>query len=115
MKRQWSEEELVGHFTIPSEEHRFIRIHSRNPINQLGLALMLKFFQYTGSYPDHLHEIPDPIINHVRLQLELDEEPVGDYDWKSRTATRHRAVIRDFLGFRIGGMAHIATKSAAFK
>ena len=42
--------------------------------NQLAFAVMLKFFQAEGCYPDHRSNIPDSLINCLANQLELNPQ-----------------------------------------
>jgi hypothetical protein len=43
MKRDWSIEEVIEHFTLIPAEIEFLG--SNNPHNQLGKAVLLKFFE----------------------------------------------------------------------
>jgi len=100
MKRNWSQEQLIEHFTISPKEMQFILTQTRHEVSQMGLALQLKYFQYTGSYPKNSHQIPQTVTHFVSQQLEAEEISVTGYNFQGRTAMRHRGFIRNFLGFR---------------
>lgn len=68
--------------------------------HRLGLALLLKFYQYEGQFPTELGEIPRAAIRYVADQLRIDFEQFDNYDLNGRTSKAHRVAVRDFLGFR---------------
>ena len=88
MKQQWDVEEMVEHFALLPPE---VSILGRNePHNHLGKALLLKFFQYEGRFPENKAEIPPDIIEYVAQQLSLSPETINDYKWDGRTIKDHR-------------------------
>jgi len=46
MKRDWSTEEIIEHFTLLPADIAFLG--NNDPHNHLGKALLLKFFEYEG-------------------------------------------------------------------
>lgn len=49
MKRSWQPEELIEHWTlIPTELDLLTK---KTASNRLGIALLLKYFQYEGRFP----------------------------------------------------------------
>ena len=50
MKRQWTHEELIEHWTLSSKELDLIS-DSTTDHNLLGAACLLKYFQYEGRFP----------------------------------------------------------------
>ena len=49
MKRNWQPEELIDHWTLlPSE---LALLTKKTATNRLGIALLLKYFQYEGHFP----------------------------------------------------------------
>jgi hypothetical protein len=67
--------------------------------NHLGKALLLKFFQYEGRFPESAAAIPFPIIEYTAQQLTLPPDIIAAYQWDGRAIKRHRRQIREFLGF----------------
>ncbi len=68
--------------------------------NRLQCAALLKFFQAEGRFPRTFDEIPKVELSALSSFLGVDPAKIGSYDPQSGTSIRHRADIRDFLGFR---------------
>lgn len=79
MKRKWDNHELVEHWTIDDEDRRLI--FQKRGANRLGFALLLKFFQLKGRFPEKKSEIPRVIRTFVAEQLDIDEETYQYYNW----------------------------------
>jgi TnpA family transposase len=97
MKQQWDVNEIIEQFTLFPPEIKFLG--SNDPHNQMGKALLLKFFQHEGRFPERVSEIPIPVIEYMAQQLSLPYEVIHDYDWDGRTIKAHRRQIRELLGF----------------
>ncbi|MBL1208218.1 DUF4158 domain-containing protein [Geminocystis sp. GBBB08] len=78
-------------------------LHFRNKIggNQIGFALLLKYFQILARFPDVSEKIPLVIISYLANQLNLPVSSYSDYNWKGRSAKVYRAEIRNLFDFRI--------------
>ena len=98
MKRQWNPDELVDHFTLQANELELLA--NKADASKLGMALLLKYFQYAARFPAHRHELPPSVVVYVAQQLELAPELWLQYAWSGRTFEYHRAQIRAFLDFR---------------
>ncbi len=103
MKRKWSADELIENWTLRPDELALIR--KKWGANQLGFALLLKFFEQTGYFPNQKHEIPRIVQSFVAEQLNCSVSQYQDYPWQGRSIQYHRAEIRDFLEFRPTGVA----------
>lgn len=66
----------------------------------LGLAVSLKFYIQHGRFPRYRTELDDEAVVFVAAQLRVDSSALSSYDWTGRTAERHRAQVREHLGFR---------------
>lgn len=99
MKRGWTERELEEHWLLDDAEQELIK-PVRTGQNRLGFALQLKFFQYEGRFPRGKWDLPTIVIRYVARQLGVDPDIVARYPWEGRTRVRHRAVIRQHLGFQ---------------
>ncbi|MEO1391208.1 MAG: Tn3 family transposase [Cyanobacteria bacterium J06634_6] len=97
MKRKWENHELVKHWSIDREEHQ--RIRQKRGVNRLGFALLLKFFQLKGRFPEKKNEIPRVVRAFVAQQLSVDEGDYEQYNWAGRGIKRHRVEIRKLHGF----------------
>lgn len=98
MKRKWENEELTEHWSIDAEERELIL--QKKGANRLGFALLLKFFQLKGRFPEKKNEIPRVVQVFVAEQLGMAASLYQAYDWQGRTLKYHRAEIRELLGFR---------------
>lgn len=98
MKWHWNESELVASWTLSSAELSLLS--NRTGHGRLGFAVLLKFFQQEGSFPDSLKAIPATILNYLSEQTGVLQLEMEQYDWHGRTAKRQRAEILAFLGFK---------------
>ena len=98
MKRKWTNHELLEHWTLEAEETRLVL--SKKGANRLGFALLLKFFQLKGRFPEKKNRIPRVVRAFVAEQLGIDEALYESYNWQGRAIKHHRAAIRQRLGFR---------------
>jgi len=85
MKQQWSSQELIDHWTLTQIEIALAQSISKNDYNQLGYALMLKYFQRLGKFPQRKQDIPGQIIMHIAQQLRMQESAYTSYNWTGRT------------------------------
>ena len=98
MKRAWHPEELVEHWTIVPEEWPLIE--HKQGATRLGFAVLLKFFQYAGSFPRAPQDVPLTVVDHLAQQVGVPADAWAQYAWDGRTIECHRAQIRQHLGFR---------------
>jgi TnpA family transposase len=98
MKRSWSSDDLIEHFTL--HDHEWSLLTNKTDVSKLGIAVLLKFFQYEARFPAHQHEVPAPVVVYIAQQLTLAPEIFLRYDWASRTCEYHRAQVRAFVEFR---------------
>lgn len=90
--------ELIEHWTLVGEELE--RSRAKRGANGLAFALLWKFFLAHARFPRGRSELPDEAVGFVARQLQLPGSELGFYDWTGRTVERHRAEIRQLLGFR---------------
>ncbi|MGI8412259.1 MAG: Tn3 family transposase [Solirubrobacteraceae bacterium] len=98
MQRQWTAEELAEHWTVLPADLELLG--NKTGATRLGYALLLKYFQAEGRFPQAKADLPPAAIVHVAQQLDLPPEHYLQYDWDGRTIKYHRTQIRDALGFR---------------
>lgn len=98
MKRDRQVDELIEQWLILPQEQKLIA--TKAGTNQLGFALLLKFFQNEGRFPKSTKEITPIVINYVAKQVGLSPKEFANYEWQGRTIEYHRSQIRNFLGFR---------------
>jgi hypothetical protein len=88
MKQDWDVEEIITHFTLLPGEVSFLG--SNDPHNHLGKALLLKFFQHEGRFPESEAELPAVILEYVAQQLRLPFVVIRVYQWTGRSSKAHR-------------------------
>lgn len=98
MKRKWSSEELEEHWTLEADERQWVE--QKRGENRLGFALLLKFFQIEGRFPQQKNEIPKCVQEFVAEQISRPVSHYQSYAWNGRAIKYHRAEIRQRLGFR---------------
>ena len=98
MKRKWENHELIEHWTVENEEKNLI--FNKRGANRLGFALLLKFFQIKGRFPEKKKEIPKIVQIFVAEQLGMDASDYLKYQWQGRAVKYHRAEIRTLYSFR---------------
>lgn len=102
MKRSWTEEELVGRWTLFPDE--LALLSNKTGHTRIGFAVMTRFFAEEGRFPREKHEVPAEVLRFVGERVGTGPEagPEGwlRYDWSGRAIKYHRAQIRGFFGFR---------------
>ncbi len=99
MKRQWSPDDLIEHFTLLPNERQIIAL-LRTDYTRLGFAVLLKCFLLDGRFPHYRMEVPTSVVAFLAKQLALDPIMYVQYAWRGRSSEDHRAQIRALLGFR---------------
>lgn len=98
VKSPWDSEELIENWTLLPNELKLVK--KKVGFNQIGCAILLKYFQLTARFPDSPSEIPDLIISYIASQLLADESLYSKYNWQGRSIKNHRAEIRQLFGFQ---------------
>ncbi len=98
VKANWETEELIENWTLLPQELELVK--NKVGANQIGFAVLLKFFQTFARFPAKSAEIPDVIISYIPQQLQIPSSDYSDYDWQGRSISNHRAAIRKLFGFR---------------
>lgn len=99
MKRNWPPDELMDVWTLHSSELEMIN-QARTDKNRLGLALLLKWFQYESRFPTRPQDVPPHVLRFLARQLAISPDLLKQYTWQGRTIARHRVLVRTYLGFR---------------
>ncbi|MHA6799732.1 DUF4158 domain-containing protein [Bounagaea algeriensis] len=98
MTRELDQDELVEHWTLIGDD--LDRVASKCVAAKLGFALLLKFFAARGRFPRGRSELPPAAVEFVAKQLQVSAADLGFYEWSGRSIKRHRAEVREALGFR---------------
>ncbi|MGS0741780.1 Tn3 family transposase [Glaciimonas sp. GG7] len=98
MKWQWSEDELHTHWFLSLAERDLFSRKTKH--GRLGFAILLKFFQSQGHFPEHRHAIPGTVVCYLSEQIGVTVDSLDRYDWTGRSCKRDRAEVLAFLGIR---------------
>ncbi|MFE2872399.1 DUF4158 domain-containing protein [Embleya sp. NPDC059259] len=95
-KRVVPARELAEAFTPTAEEVSWADARTQTQANGLSLLVLLKSYQRLGYFPK-LPDVPPVVVDHVRGVLGLGAEVLAGHD-AERTLSRHRELVREFLG-----------------
>ncbi|MCA1680280.1 MAG: DUF4158 domain-containing protein [Actinobacteria bacterium] len=91
-------DELVEHWTVLDDGRALI--DAKYGARRLGFALLLKHYTRHGRFPTEPADLPAAVVEFIAGQLGLEAADLGSYEWAGRSIERHRAQIREQLGFR---------------
>ncbi len=89
MKRQWTPEELIEQWTLLPDD--LALVGNKTGPTRVGFAVLLKYFQHEGRFPQAKHELPGQIAAYIAKQVGGTTEQYLQYDWGGRAIEHHRA------------------------
>src|SRR6266704_5466005 len=98
MKRTWTADELLEHFTLLPDE--LIAVGNKSGATRLGFAVLLKCLRYEGRFPRSRVEVAPDVVRFLAVQVGVDAALFAQYDWEGRTIEAHRAQIRGMSKMR---------------
>src|SRR5436305_3276522 len=98
MKRTWTPEELLEHFTLLPDE--LAGVGNKSGATRLGFAVLLKCLQYEGRFPRTRQEVASDVVRFLAAQVGVDTALFAHYAWEGRTIEVHRAQIREMTKMR---------------
>ena len=98
MRRDWTEDELIEHWTLAPGE--LVLLMNKGGPGRVGFAALLKFFQSEARFPDAKADVPMAAVEYLALQTNAMAAAWDEYDWNGRAVKYHRAEIRALWGFR---------------
>lgn len=98
MKRLWTQEELIEHWTLTPDE--LALLGNKVGATRLGFVVLLRAFQHEGAFPVGKHEVPAPVVAFLARQVGVPAAAYLEYDWGGRAIKYHRAQVREHLGVR---------------
>ena len=98
MKRTWTSEELLEHFTLLPDE--LTSVGNKSGATRLGFAFLLKCLQYEGCFPRSRAEVAPSVVRFLATQVGVDAALFAQYLWEGRTIEAHRAQIREMTRLR---------------
>ncbi len=94
-----TDRDLYDLYTPTEDDLQFLKQATRQePVLRLNVLLLLKTFQALGYFPD-LSDIPEAIIDHVRLALKIPQAIAPAYEL-AKTLYRHHEAVRVYLNVR---------------
>ena len=102
VKPNWDTEELIENWTLLPQELELTK--KKVGGNQIGFALLLKYFQLMASFPEDKSSISQVVISYIASQVNLPESYYSDYDWHGRSAKVYRVEIRRLFNFRVASV-----------
>ena len=98
LKANPADKELVEVYTPTENELAFARKRTNQPVQRVGLLLLLKAFQRLGYFVSFA-DIPDAIVRHIASCVGLPEVPQTMHTYDLGTSRdRHKALVREYLG-----------------
>ncbi|MFD1545982.1 DUF4158 domain-containing protein [Nonomuraea guangzhouensis] len=98
MRAEWEPDELIGSWTLVEGDWKLIR--NKSGATRLGFALLLKFYELEGRFPDGPQEVPLVAVDYVASLVKVDAGEFAKYRWTGRTIEYHRKQIREAFGTR---------------
>jgi hypothetical protein len=98
MKRTWTSEELLEHFTLLPDE--LTAVSNKSGATRLGFAVLLKCLHYEGRFPRSKQEVAPDVVRFLAAQVGVDAVLFAQYAWEGRTIEAHRAQIREMAKIR---------------
>lgn len=72
MRMEWSDEDLVGSWTLVGEDWSLVG--NKAGATRLGFAALLKFFEIEARFPRSAEEVPSAAVAYLAEQLKLAPE-----------------------------------------
>lgn len=80
MKKTWSTEELIEHWSL--SEHEWTELLERKQsLNRWALGVALKYCRLTGRFPHSSREIPEIASLFVAEQIGLGPAKLNSFNW----------------------------------
>ena len=98
MKRNWTRDQLEQQWILFSKEQKLLK--NKTGPTRLGFAVLMKYFQVAGRFPDNPGEVPRDVIRFIADQIDIPWKVWRKYQWNGRAAQYHRSEIREYFGYR---------------
>lgn len=98
MKRTWTSEKLLEHFTLLPDE--LTAVGNKSGATHLGFVVLLKCLQYEGRFLRSGQEAASEVVRFLATQVGVDAALFAQYLWEGRTIEAHRAQIREMTKIR---------------
>lgn len=83
MREQCEPEELIACWTLVVRDRALLA--NKAGATRLGFALLLKFCELEGRFPQHAAELPAAAVDYVARQVGVAAADLERYDWAGRS------------------------------
>lgn len=94
-----SEWDIAQYYTFTENDLEIINRHRRD-YNKLGFAVQLCCLRNPGWSLNNINEIPDPVLNYIAEQLNIDPTEFGQYAQRENTRFEHLQELRYEYGYK---------------
>ena len=84
-KHGWEADELAEHFTLHPTDWDLIA--NKTDETRLGFAILLKYFQYEGTFPKQVADVPPALVAFLAQQVDVPAVAFAAYAWQNWNAT----------------------------
>ena len=88
MNQVWETEELIAYWMLVGDDWRLLG--NKTGATRLGFALMLKYVEIEGEFPDSGEQIPPCAVDFMADLVKVDPSEFAKYSFDNRTAEPRR-------------------------
>ncbi|MGW1159261.1 DUF4158 domain-containing protein [Streptomyces sp. NPDC002513] len=77
MRQDWEPEDLIEVWTLLEDDMG--RLRNKSGANRLGFAMLLKFFELEGRFPQFVEEFPQAAVDYVADVVKVPAEDLAKY------------------------------------
>ena len=77
MHREWQADQLIERWTLLEDDHALLA--NKTGPTRLGFAVLLKYFEIEGAFPDGSADVPPVAVDYVARQLGMDPSAFASY------------------------------------
>lgn len=99
VRRDWELEDLIDCWTVTEDEQALVA--NKYGDTRLGFCLLLKYFALEGRFPAKVADVPDAAVDYMARQVGVAASGFTAGYLSGRSASDHRAQIREYFGFRV--------------
>jgi uncharacterized protein DUF4158 len=92
MREEWSAAELETAWTLTEQDRE--RIGDRTGADRLMFAVLLKYSEIDGGFPEFREHVPAEAVTYVAEQVDVDEDEFYLFPWRRRKIVEYAARIR---------------------
>ncbi len=98
MNQVWTDADLSEHWLLSDNDRSLLK--GKAELGRLALAIQLKHYQLYACFPKCMQDIPSPVLEFLRFQVDAPTEGLEDYDCNGRSGCQHRREIFLYLDIK---------------